>query len=277
QKKDVSFESGVVETVLDAIENKPGSLPLLQFALREMWSRQQRKTITRKSYDEIGGVEGALAQRAETGFAGLTKGGADVVTEKAFQRLFTRLVTLGEGQEDTRRVVARAELGPEVWALAQKLAGEENRLVVTNASSTRETAEVVHEALIRHWPKLVDWINRDRTFQVWLRQIKSNVELWSADPADEGPLLRGGMLNQATEWLASRRDDLSPKERAYIEASTGLAQAVRGRAQRVRALIYVLLVGIIVGLVGWINQSYVKEQVHWYTTMRPYKAANVDP
>ena len=130
----VAFEPGMVETLLDIVESKPGGLPLLQFALREMWGRQERKTITRKSYDEIGGVEGALAQRAETVFAGLTRNGADAAMDKAFQRLFTRLVTLGEGQEDTRRVVERAELGDEVWGLAQRLAGEENRLVVTNAS-----------------------------------------------------------------------------------------------------------------------------------------------
>ena len=80
---------------------------------------------------------------------------------RAFQRLFTRLVTLGEGQEDTRRVVDRGELGDDVWSLAQRLAGEGNRLVVTNAPAfSRETAELVHEALIRHWPTLVDWIDR---------------------------------------------------------------------------------------------------------------------
>jgi Novel STAND NTPase 1 len=183
--------------LLDTVASKPGGLPLLQFALREMWRRQERKKITRKSYDEIGGVEGALAQRAETVFAGLTKNGSDPAMDKAFQRLFTRLVTLGEGQEDTRRVVERAELGDEVWGLAQRLAGEENRLVVTNrlevtnASSARETAEVVHEALIHNWPKLKEWIDRDRAFQSWLRQIRSNIELWSANPTDEGPLLRG--------------------------------------------------------------------------------------
>src|SRR5262249_27168239 len=192
------------------------------------------KTITRKSYDEIGGVEGALAQRAETVFSALTKGGADPAMDKAFQRLFTRLVTLGEGQEDTRRVVERTELGDEVWGLAQRLAGEENRLVVTNASLARETAEVVHEALIRHWPRLVGWINRDRAFQAWLRQIGSNIELWSADRTDEGPLLRGGMLAQAREWLARRRDDLSEKERDYIEASVALRRRMEVEKEAAR-------------------------------------------
>jgi hypothetical protein len=100
-----------------------------------------------------------------------------------------------------------------------------------NASSARETAEVVHEALIRHWPKLVDWINRDRAFQSWLRQIKSNIELWSANPTDEGTLLRGGMLAQAADWLAKRRDDLSQKERAYIEASVALSERLEAEKE----------------------------------------------
>jgi tetratricopeptide (TPR) repeat protein len=230
----VAFEPGLVETLLDTVQSQPGGLPLLQFALREMWGRQERKKITRKSYDEIGGVEGALAQRAETVFGGLTKNGADPQMDKAFQQLFTRLVTLGEGQEDTRRVVERAELGDGVWGLAQRLAGEENRLIVTNASSARETAEVVHEALIRHWPKLVDWVNRDRAFYSWLRQIKSNIELWSANPADDGTLLRGGMLAQATDWLARRRDDLSPTELGYIEASIALRRQAEEEREAAR-------------------------------------------
>jgi hypothetical protein len=185
-----------------------------------MWARQENRQITRKSYDDIGGVEAALARRAEAIFTTLTGNGADPQMEKTFRRLFTRLVTLGEGQEDTRRVVERRELGEDVWSLAQRLAGENNRLVVTNAPAfAGETAEVVHEALIRHWPKLVDWINRDRNFQSWLRQIKSNVQLWSADASDEGSLLRGGMLTQAIDWLGRRRDDLSPEECRFIEAS----------------------------------------------------------
>ncbi len=235
ERAEVSFDPGLVETLLDDVENKPGSLPLLQFALREMWGRQRNARITRRSYDDIGGVEGALAQRAETIFAAMTGGGTDAPTARAFQRLFTRLVTLGEGQEDTRRVVDRAELGDDVWSLAQRLAGEKNRLVVTNAPAfSRETAEVVHEALIRHWPKLVDWIDRDRAFQSWLRQIRSNVELYSFEPSDDGPLLRGSMLAQARDWLARRRDDLSPAELRYIEASLALQQRAEEEREAAR-------------------------------------------
>jgi hypothetical protein len=138
-----------------------------------------------------------------------------------------------EGHEDTRRVVERRELGDAAWSLAQRLADEGNRLVVTNTpSSSNETAEVVHEALIRHWPRLASWINRDRAFQSWLRQIKPNVEAWSANPADEGTLLRGGMLAQAKDWLDKRRGDLSEGELAFIEASIAALELQQKKPRR---------------------------------------------
>jgi WD40 repeat protein len=230
----VSFDPGLVETLLDDVERMPGSLPLLQFALREMWGRQEKRKITRKSYDEIDGVEGAVARRAEAIFAEMTAHGTNAQMQADFQRLFTRLVTPGEGQADTRRVADRRELGDEVWLLAQRLAGETNRLLVTNAQGSRETAEVVHEALIRNWPTLVSWINRDRAFLSWLRQIKSNVELWSVDPTDDGPLLRGGMLAQASDWFTSRGDDFSANEHRYIEASLALRERDEERKEAAR-------------------------------------------
>ena len=213
----VAFEPGVVETLLDTVEKKPGGLPLLQFALREMWGRQEQKKITRKSYDEIGGVEGALAQRAETVFAGLTKEGADPEMDKAFQRLFTRLVTLGEGQEDTRRVVERTEFSDQVWGLAQRLAGEENRLVVTNASSARETAEVVHEALIMAQAGRLDQSGRRFPAVAAPDQVEHRA-VWSVAPDDRGPCYAaacwprrvngsqgGATISARRSWPISRR------------------------------------------------------------------------
>ena len=106
----VSFDPGLVETLLDDVENKPGSLPLLQFALREIWGRQEKRTVTRRATMPSAASKAALARRADAIFAELTKKGADTKTVKAFQRLFTRLVMPGERQEDTRRVVEHQEL-----------------------------------------------------------------------------------------------------------------------------------------------------------------------
>ncbi len=226
----VEFGPGLVDTILDAVERRPGSLPLLQFALREMWRRLKTPLMTRADYDAIDGVEGALAKRAQTIFADATSNQTDAASVALFRRLFTRLVTLGEGAEDTRRIVGREELGPDAWALAQKLAGEENRLLVMGWPVVgQETAEVAHEALIRNWPALVEWVNGDREFISWRNQLRQRTDDWRRSPSDEGTLLRGGPLAVAEDWVARRGDDLNEEERAFVAASAELRDLVKRR------------------------------------------------
>jgi hypothetical protein len=228
----VTFEPGLAGTILDDVERRPGSLPLLQFALRETWGRLKTPLMTRADYDAIGGVEGALAKRAQAIFEDATKKETEASSVALFRHLFTRLVTLGEGAEDTRRIVVRDELGPEEWTLAQKLAGEDNRLVVTAATTPgQETVEVAHEALIRNWPALVDWVNRDRAFISWRNQLKPRVDDWRKSPGDEGALLRGGPLAVAEDWVGRRGDDLNEEERAFVAASVALRDAEKRRAE----------------------------------------------
>ena len=182
------------------------------------------------AYEAIGGVEGALARRAQAIFDSATRRGDDAASVALFRRLFTRLVTLGEGAR-TRPIVGRDELGPDAWALAQKLADEDNRLVVTAVPALgQETAEVVHEALIRNWPALVDWVNRDRAFQSWLRQLEPRVDEWRANPSDEGALLRGGPLAVAEDWVGRRGGEVNEEGRAFIAASVALRDAEKRRA-----------------------------------------------
>jgi formylglycine-generating enzyme required for sulfatase activity len=264
----VAFENGLVDTLLDDVGSRPGSLPLLQFALREMWGRLDKRRMTRAIYEAIGGVEGALAQRAQAIFESLTTGSNDAHAVMLFRRLFTRMVSLGEGAEDTRRIVGREELGPEEWALAQRLAGEDNRLVVTSAPAPgHETAEVVHEALIRNWPTFIEWVNRDRIFQSWLRQLKSRVDDWRKHPDDDGTLMRGGPLRIAEDWLQRRGEELAEDEWGYIDCS--LKHETFEREQRdkllqrtgqMRALACASLVAIVAGLAfaTWSNWDYVK-------------------
>ena len=87
----------------------------------------------------------------------------------------------------------------------------------------------------------------------------------------------GAALTQAQSWLGKRRDDLAAIDRDFIDQSVKRDSKARAWARQVQTLIYVLLVGIIAGLVGWINQSYLKEQLNWYTTVRPYIQQQVRP
>jgi hypothetical protein len=83
---------------------------------------------------------------------------------------------------------------------------------------------------------------------------------------------RDNRLSEASALVQNDayRKRLNTMEIDYLAACREAEQAARGRTRRGRVLIYVLFVGIITGLVGWINQSYLNEQMNWFTTMRPY-------
>ncbi len=117
----------------------------------------------------------------------------------------------------------------------------------------------------------------------WIRQHTEYGEAarrWSATGRPGGLLLHSPTLDVAEHWISSRpRGAPEPTEeiQAFVAASRQGAQSAQRRRRLVQAVIYVMLVGIIAGLVGWINQAYVKEQINWYWTMRPYMLANIRP
>ena len=216
-----------------------------------------------------------LVDRANTFLA--THPGA----EAALRRVLTlRLATVREDGEPTRRRAARAEFSDEEWRLVSELADYPNRLLITATSEAGETyAEVAHEAIFRRWDKLREWIAAEREFLAWRSGLETARRAWESVPMESRSeaLLGGLMLAQARAWLEQRPEDLLKRDREFIEQSIARDRKTTARARRTRALIYVLLVGVIFGLIGWINQSYIKDQVYWFTTTRPYAVAKVWP
>ena len=101
----LTFETGLVATILKDVGEQPGTLPLLEYALSELYERRQDRLLTLAAYRELGGISGALARRADELFESLDEAG-----QNAARQMFLRLITLGEGVEDTRRRVLQAEL-----------------------------------------------------------------------------------------------------------------------------------------------------------------------
>ncbi|HSH01488.1 MAG TPA: protein kinase [Anaerolineae bacterium] len=228
----VTFESGLVDRILDDVGREPGNLPLLEFALTLLWDNRAGRRLTHSAYDAIGQVEGALARYADEIYNELSP-----ANQERARRVFTQMVRPGEGTEDTRRVSTRAELGEADWVLAKYLA--DARLVVIDLTPDgQETVEVVHEALIRGWQQLRQWMNHDRSFRTWQERLRSAQRQWLTSNNDEGALLRGALLAEAEEWLQTRSDELSPYERNFIQASIDLRenQQAELEAQRQREL-----------------------------------------
>jgi formylglycine-generating enzyme required for sulfatase activity len=253
-----------------------GALPLLSYLLDDMWSGMVKRgdgmLRVPKAAIEIGAV---LVDRADAFFASHPK------SEGKLRHIFTlRLATVREGEGPTRRRAPRSEFSDEEWRLITELADHPNRLLITATSEAGETyAEVAHETIFRRWEKLCDWIAAEREFLAWRTGLEAARRAWQAAPdrSKNDALLMGAPLMQAQSWFAKRREDLSRVDQAFIEQSVGRERKARARKRRAQALVYLLLVGIILGLIGVINQAYLKEQMNWYWTMLPYRLTNVDP
>ncbi|MEB3317618.1 MAG: AAA family ATPase, partial [Cyanobacteriota bacterium] len=232
QGQAVPFESGLVERILRDVAAEPGHLPLLEFALTQLWSRRQGALITHAAYSDIGGVEGALARHADACFAALHSD-----EQLQARRVLLQLVRPGEGTEDTRRLATRQELGEARWTLARRLA--DDRLVVTSRNAAGDdTVEVVHEALIRHWGQLRAWLVDDRGFRAWQERLRGSLAQWRASGREEGALLRGAALAEARDKLQERPEELAAAEREFIAASAAAADAGRRRERRRRRLVF---------------------------------------
>jgi WD40 repeat protein len=256
----LDFEPGLTDRILDDVGNEPGNLPLLEFLLTELWQHRARGNLTHAAFESVGGISKALAHYADGVAARFT---AD---QNRLKRIFVQLVRPGEGTEDTRQVATREQLGESNWPLVKQLA--DARLVVTGSDdregTTVETAEVVHEALIRHWQPLRQWIDQDRQFRVWQNRLRESLKEWHDNDNDEGALLRGARLLEAEERLRAHRDDLSASEREYLEASAAHQAKESVARHRVRrALIASLSLGLIAagGLSIWaINERDTAQQ-----------------
>ncbi|MFO1100080.1 MAG: SUMF1/EgtB/PvdO family nonheme iron enzyme [Xanthobacteraceae bacterium] len=253
-----------------------GALPLLSYTLDDMWTGMVKRDdgvlrLPAQSF-ELGGV---LVNRADAFLA------VHPNAEDLFRRIFTlKLATVREGEEPTRRRAARSEFTAEEWRLVNELADHPYRLLVTATPEGGEAyAEVAHETIFRRWGRLRDWIAAEREFLAWKTGLEAARRAWqgTSDSSKGDALLMGVALAQAQSWLGKRGEDLPVVDRSFIDQSTRRQSKVRARARRAQTLVYVLLVGIIVGLIGLMNRAYIEEQVNWYWTMRPYMVAQVRP
>ena len=165
------LEPALVTEIVADVNHQPGSLPLVQYAMTELFERRETDVLTVEGYRAVGGVSGASAARAERLYGNL-----DSDEQEATRRLFSRLVTFGEGTEDTRRRVPRSEVEP--LGLEDQIAGVINaytthRFLSTDRDPTTQdaTVEIAHEALLREWPRLRGWIDDGRDGLRLLRHV----------------------------------------------------------------------------------------------------------
>jgi type II secretory pathway predicted ATPase ExeA len=247
----LTFETGLVDLILEQADDEPGHLPLLEFVLRRLWEDRRGGLLHHEAYKAMGQLEGAVAKKAESLYVKLQDD-----DQRRVQQIFLRLVRPGEGEADTRRRATLGEVGEECRGLANTLADE--RLLVTSrlAGSAEETIEVSHEALIRHWQRLKEWVEADRRFLAWQQRLSASIEQYEESQGRSDFLLRGFPLTEALDWLKKKPASFSPRERQFVTAS----KKHKIRARVVAAAVGSLLLLMIAGPFAWLWKEGVTVQ-----------------
>jgi signal transduction histidine kinase len=201
----VTYEDGLPQLIArDATGT--GGLPLLEFALEELWPHQRKRQISLIEYQAIGGVTGALARHAEQTFSDLIQR----FSEDRIRRVMLNLVRSHAGaSQATRRIVTRDHLGDD-WPIAEDLAKRRLLVLDHDPSMSADTAGLAHEALIQAWPRLRDWVDADADFRRWLTAMEDRAE---------DDLLSETRMGEATRWMAERPGDIPTRVASLITRS----------------------------------------------------------
>ena len=240
----VSFEDGVVSSIVTETVSNPASLPLLQFTLFQLFERRIDGRVTAAAYDALGGVAGALARRADDLYERSI--GED---REHIRLLFNRLVNPGIGTPDSRRRALVGDLPERSRALADEFVAA--RLLVRDHDRvTREpTIEVAHEAILTRWSRLSGWIEDDRRWLSQLHHLSGAARVWDQAGRPAAELYRGSRLEAALEALPGRRDQLTATEIDFIESGQRARDAELEQRRRSTRRLRRSLVGVALLLV----------------------------
>ncbi|MCP9206787.1 hypothetical protein [Streptomyces cucumeris] len=245
-------ERSLTARIVAEVADEPGGLPLMSHALLETWRRRRGRTLTEEAYESVGGVHGAIAATAERVHGELSTPQAELA-----RRILLRLITPGEGAQDTRRPVDRAELEGDG---TPEDAPDDTSVVLERLVRARlvtvddGVVDLAHEALITAWPRLRGWIEEDRGRLRVHRKLTEAARAWQGLRRDPGALYRGARLAEAEEAFgpARERAALTSLEGAFLTASSDGRRRERRRVRAVVGTLSLLLVlAMVAGVAAW--------------------------
>ena len=234
------------ELLLNEASEGPDALPLLEYALSMLWERREGTTLTIAAYRQLGGIDGALAERAERVWAELPRD-----AQAAFAVVLRTLVEVGAGERTiTRRRAPRSEVitGPGAESLVDQMLAA--RLLVADGDQDEAVLSVAHEALFRTWPRAHAMIEAERELLRIRSRVRGEAARWEREGRRPDLLLRGGRPLEEARLLVSASFTLTPAEADFVGASE--RQATRHRRIRTGASIAILILALAAGMFAWL-------------------------
>lgn len=227
----IKVEAALLAELVAESVARPGSLPLLQYALTELFEQRSGPTLTRAGYAALGGLRGVLSRRAEATFLALSADEQQVTTQ-----VFLRMMRLGHGSADIRRRLTLSELtdlGIDAVSLSNVLTAFGRHRLVTfdhDAATGEATVEMAHEALLTEWERLAGWIDRHRAALRRRDALLAAVEEWELSDRNADYLLTGSRLTEFEGWRAEGSLQLTARERDFLEAGLERRRAEQAAA-----------------------------------------------
>ena len=271
------------------------ALPLLAFILERLYVEYGAGgSLLLSQYRQLGGIHGSIEAAVERA---LTAADANptIPRERAARLALLRrglipwIAGIDPDSGAPRRRVARmSEIPAEATPLVQLLV--EERLLATDTDAARDattgpesrvvTIEPAHEVLLRQWDDLHKWLMEDRDLLMFMDSVKQAAHDWRKNERGSAWLTHKGDRLKAAEQLIGRTDlaaGLDPVDLEYLTACQMAEDAARRRTRRMLGVVGVLAFCVVAGGVGWLNQSYLKDRIHYLTVVRPYMMKEVRP
>jgi hypothetical protein len=253
----LEFEEGLNNKILADVEQERGRMPLLQYALQHLWERRWGRWLCYEEYEDLGGVNKAIATLADAFYRGLSSNDE----QERVKNIFVRLTRLDENvQQETKRrntrrrvkleeLVPSGEDGNQTRELVKRLADEGIRLVVISkdVATGADEVEVAHEALIQHWNTLQEWLEKDRT-NLQLREKISQAALeWNQHlgKEEESYLVHRGEPLEQAKALSIQPWFFNKLEANYVNACVELRDRLSREEKAHRRRIIVLRLSIL--------------------------------
>jgi len=267
----LKIDADLIAQIINDMEGEPGSLPLMQFALKDLFDSQQAKggliALTLNDYLQRGGIRKALERHADNSFSKL-----NAHEQELARNIFSGLIEIGRGTQDTKRTALFDELVPantisaDVETIVRKLA--DARLVTTDEAAGRDTVTISHEKLIDAWPWLKRLVNENRDVIALQNEISADAKEWDEHERDASYLYTGGRLFNVREKLSAKKLVLSGLAKDFIDEGIRVGDAERKSKEVLRRR-------IIAGLVSGIASALILAGFAVYQMLQAQKQAKI--
>jgi WD40 repeat protein/serine/threonine protein kinase len=239
----VVIDSDLRHAIINDVQNQPGALPLMQYAMTQLFEQRQDNRLSLSAYQAIGGITGALAQRASELYADLAPDAQHFV-----RQMLLRLIAIGDGEKATRRrvrwdaLLSGIENAQQYSTVIETFVNSRLLTLDRDPITRTPTVEIAHEALITGWEQFRLWIQSNQADLNRREQLRTATQAWLSAQEESSYLARGGRLAEFEGLLNNNLLMLDADEVRYLDASIALRQRSTRRTQMVIALLTVFSV-----------------------------------